>query len=295
MVYKVARVDSLQKLEPSFSKSYQANIEDCLTQSKAIDPPFIPTRIELVLPEDPIKEEMTASQLARLATILFRCQVNRQENIEQQILFKTEGIIHQKQLETNKLLEAAQKVQNSTVWDYLKMVAGILLGTVAILVGSTAFAFGGPLGWTAGSLMIGSGLTSISTAIMAQLKVHPEITSIVSLASAGLGIAGSLICFWNVPDSLTNLVAVIANAAFTVASGTATIGSEEMKRQLALLDYDITMIKKELALDDATVKHLSIQAMQIAETMYNDIRHCQIALAKQQQVMKNLISLQTRG
>jgi hypothetical protein len=294
MVTEITRVDRILTNELLPEPLYQT-VQDCLTKAAAIDPPYIPTRIALPVPETVIKEEINAPQLAKLATILFRCHLNQQESVEQQLLFKTEAIIHQKQQESNRLLEAAQRLSHSNVWDYLKLIAGALLGTVSIIVGTTGIALGGPLGWTAGSLLIASGVSSITTTILAQLRVHPEVTSIIALVSAGLGLAGSVVSFFTIADSLTHLIAILANSAFTVASGTTTIGSEEMKRQLSELDFAIAHIKKDLALDDATVKQLSLQAMQIAETMYKDIRHCQIALAKQQQAMKRIISLQLIG
>jgi hypothetical protein len=127
------------------------------------------------------------------------------------------------------------------------------------------------------------------------MRVNPQVTSVISLVSAGLGLVGSVVSFFAVANSLPHLIAVIANSAFTVASGTATIGSEEMKRQIAELDHEMALIKKELGLDGIAIQTLSIEAQDLADDMYKNIDQCQMILAKREQIKRRMIALQLRG
>lgn len=274
----------------------QDSVVKALAQVENIDPKsYSPTRIKISPPEnvDEVIRESTPHELQKLVDSLFRCHTNHLQSIEEQLSLKTDTIIYEKQREAQKLFEAAEKAHQGNFWDFLKMIAGAILGTVSIIVGGTLVALGGPLGLATGALLITSGVTSISASVLAQVGVNPEVTSIIGLVSAGMGLIGSVTSFFTISQSLPHLVATLANAAFTVASGASTIGSQEMKRQLSEINHEMTKIKKELSIDDVTMKQLALQAQNIAEDMYKDAEQCQMIMTKREQAKRRIIALQT--
>ncbi len=307
----ITAVEALERLKkltpPTFVEQARRPlplpIPDSIGKANPIDSVYIATKVEIPLPEmqdgisiDPRilqHREATPHQLQKLADSLFRLHADRLQSIEEQISFKTETILHEKHREAQKLLEAAEKTQHGNFWDFLKKIAGALLGTISILVGSTLVALGGPLGWGAGSLLIASGLTSVTSTVLAQLKINPEITSTIALVSAGLGLVGSAASLFTVAHSIPHLIATLANAFFTVASGSTTIASHEMKRQLAEIDHEMAKIQEALSLDHVTMRELSIQAANLSDDMYRDVEQCNTILTKQEETKRRITALQS--
>jgi hypothetical protein len=300
-ITQILPIERKQFYETGFTEETRpsSSVQDCVIKSlptvSNIDPKiYTPTRIEISPPDEnkEVLKETTPHQLQKLVDSLFRCNTNQLNSIEKALSLKTDTIIFEKQQEAAKLFEAAEKTHQGNFWDFLKMIAGAILGTVSIIVGGTLIALGGPIGWASGSFLIGSGITSISATILAQVGINTEITSVIGLISAGMGLVGSIGSFFTTTHSLPHLIASLANAVFTVASGASTISSQEMKRQLSEINYEMTKIKKELNLDDVSIKQLALQAQNIAEDMYKDAEHCQQIMTKREECKRRIVSLQ---
>lgn len=297
-------------VKPTLTPPSQPAVQDVLAKAAVVatntDPKaYSPTRVKIPPPEghegvlgdprflnDDYARETTPHQLRRLADSLFRSHANHLKSIEGQLAFTTDTLIYEKKREAEKLIEAAEKAHESNFWDFLKKIAGAILGVVSIIVGSTLIALGGPIGWAAGSLLIVSGATSITATVLAQVGVNPEVTSIIGLVAAGIGLVGSVASLFTIAHSLPHLIATIANASFTVGSGITTIGSEEMKRQLSEIDEEMTYIRREISLDDVTMKQLSMQADLVSEDLISTTERCHSIVAKHEQTKRRMTAMQ---
>ena len=169
------------------------------------------------------------------------------------------------QAKMKKLGERAEKVRDSNTWGFYKQVAYCLTSAMSIIIGGALCATGQVPLALLGSALIGSGVTSIAAMILERNGVSREITGALAMASAGLGLVGSIGGILFNPGGTVQLILTIVNAAIAIGTGVTQYNINQ--DQAAIQDIEKEQSKIQFAL-----RELGLDVEQQTTDMINEVK-----------------------
>jgi len=259
--------------------------------SKAMDlPQYVPSKPQLIPPDAP-KENIQIA-LAKLVNTLNQIRAITMRENHDRITFKT-GEIVKLQKKTQSLQSEKKGAEEAhTFWSFLKKVATVLLTAVSIISGAVLCATGLAPAIIAGGLLIGSGVTGITAFALSESGADPRLCAALGIASAGLGVAGSIVCFSSVAHALPKMIAAIGAAVTGVASGTTTIGTSIWESKTYDLRAQLAHFQGKSAISQERLNRISLKIREVLDRIADPenaaIRTAQLQNEASSQILREI-------
>lgn len=141
--------------------------------------------------------------------------------------------------------DTALKAQSIDNWTFLQQVAATLFGAASIVTGMALISTGNV--WV-GGMMVGAGVSSVTSLVLTEMGVDGRITGAIALSSAAMSLLCGGLNFDVLATHLPQLVVTIMSGAFNIANGVALFGKQYTESELTELkaekqDFDMALTR----------------------------------------------------
>lgn len=206
--------------------------------------------------------------------------------------YATQSVVKAQAEHAKKVHQVAASVAEGDFWSVLKMVANAVLGTVTIIFGGALMTTGTPMGIAAGVTTMAAGASQLLSNALRDAGKKSELTAALSMASATLGIVGSLGALFYATNQVNAVSSSILTALFGVIQATTDFGKENNRMITTQLEKEKTHLDAQLTLANHEADQLSSSATESVKTV-DVAESAQRLLAAYQRNIKQINAMKT--